>query len=529
MTACVTTGNETGLSLIDAIEQTGEKIAGELPAGSRVAIVAFESMNNNLSDYIVEELTGVLFDRGIEVADRQNLEYAYKELNFQIGGDVSDKDAKSIGKFLAADMVITGQLLDLGGMYRYRTNAVNVETAVRVSVTRLDVRKDRATRRMIAALANQKTTVRTAQYGVSKDRTPQTAGTFLDRGILFASTGDYEMAIADINEAIRLNPNMAAAYSMRGKTLYVSMSLVTGVANINFGGITTTSTEGKATEEQMRVFDLAIADYSTSIRLDPDNANNYVERGVVYISKEDFDLGVADFNRALQIDPNDVYAYHNRGNAYYYKKDYDRAIDDYSQAIRLNSNFTPAYSNRGVVYSDKNEYDKAIADFNQAIRLNPNFTLAYYGRGNAYSNKKDYDRAIDDYSQVIRLNSNYAKAYYGRGLMYSEKKDYDRAIDDYSQAIRLNPNYTNAYYNRGTDYVNKKDYDKAIADFNQAIRLNPNYTDAYYNCGIAYALKKDYDKSIAYLEEVLRIDSNYANAKKVLELVRQGQIIILSP
>jgi len=58
-----------GLSLTDAIEQSAQKITEELPSNSRVAIVAFESPNDNLSDYIMEELTGALFDRGIEVAE----------------------------------------------------------------------------------------------------------------------------------------------------------------------------------------------------------------------------------------------------------------------------------------------------------------------------------------------------------------------------------------------------------------------------------------------------------------------------
>ena len=45
--------NKAGLSLMDAIEQTAEKITADLPKGSRrVAIVAFESANDNISDYI---------------------------------------------------------------------------------------------------------------------------------------------------------------------------------------------------------------------------------------------------------------------------------------------------------------------------------------------------------------------------------------------------------------------------------------------------------------------------------------------
>jgi tetratricopeptide (TPR) repeat protein len=330
-----------GLFLQDAIEQTGEKIAGELPKGSRVAIVAFESVNDNLSDYIMEELTGALFDRGIEVADRQNLEYVYKELNLQMSGDVSDESAKSIGKFLAADMVITGQLLDLDGMYRYRTSAINVETAVRASVTRLNVRSDNETRRMINALANQRTTVKAAKYGVSENSTPQTAGTFLDRGIMHASRGEYERAIADFTEAIRLDPNMSAAYMLRGRALAASVSRVTSIAE-NFASFNAITRAGNVTAEQSRVYDQSIA----------------------------------DFNQAIRLDPNLTEAFNDRGRAYSNKGDYDRAIADYNQVIRLDPNLDVAFNNRGLAYERKGDNDRAIADFEAALRIDPNYARA---------------------------------------------------------------------------------------------------------------------------------------------------------
>jgi hypothetical protein len=175
------TESGAGLSLLEAVEQSAEKIAGELPSGSRVAIVAFESANDNLSDFIMEEITGALFDRGIEVADRQNLEYVYKELDFQMSGDVSDETAQSVGKFLAAQLVITGQLIYLGSSYRFRASAIHVEKATRDSVTRFTVRNDLEMQQMVTAIANQTTSVRVAKYGVSEQVTPKTAGTYLDR------------------------------------------------------------------------------------------------------------------------------------------------------------------------------------------------------------------------------------------------------------------------------------------------------------------------------------------------------------
>jgi tetratricopeptide (TPR) repeat protein len=234
-----------GLSLEEAVELSAEKIAADLPAGSRIAIVAFSSENTNLSEYIMDELTGALVDRRLEVADRQNLEYVYRELNFQMSGTVSDESARSIGKFLGVDLVITGQLTELGGPYRYRANAINVESA-----TRLDVRGDTATRRMVTALANQKPAVKTASYGEGGSSAPKTAGTFFDRGLLFASRGDYDTAIVEYTEAIRLDPNYAAAYYNRGIAYHVKGDI-----------------------------DKAIADFEAALRIDPNHttAKNNLE------------------------------------------------------------------------------------------------------------------------------------------------------------------------------------------------------------------------------------------------------------
>jgi tetratricopeptide (TPR) repeat protein len=451
---------------MDAIEQRGEKITGELPKGSRVAIVAFESVSDNLSDYIMEELTGALFDRGIEVADRQNLEYVYKELNLQMGGDVSDESAKSIGKFLAADMVITGQLLDLDGMYRYRTSAINVETAVRASVTRLDVRSDQATRRMVTALANQKTSVKAAKYGVNEQTVPQSAGTFLDRGIMFASRGEYDLAIADFTEAIKLNPNSVTAYNNRGYSYYMM--------------------------------------------------NNY-------------DLAIADFNQAINLDINYAISYHNRGSIYDSKGDYDRAITDFNQAIRLEPNKAISYSGRGLAYSNKGEQDKAITDLNRAIQLDPNFAMAYHNRAFAYFGKGNHDQVIADTSQSIRLDPNYAPAYFLRGISYSlGMNDYNRAITDFEAATRIDPNdvgikevLSETLFKRAFDYIKRGDFDRTIVDLNEAIRLNPNYVLAYFARGTAYVNKGDFDRAITNFETVIRLDPNNSTARQSLESARQ--------
>jgi tetratricopeptide (TPR) repeat protein/serine/threonine protein kinase len=194
--------------------------------------------------------------------------------------------------------------------------------------------------------------------------------------------------------------------------------------------------------------DQAIADYDQAIRLDPEDAAAYSKRGNVYYSKKDYDRAIADHDQAIRLDPEYAAAYSKRGNVYYSKKDYDRAIADHDQAIRLDPEYAAAYNRRGNVYYSKKDYDRAIADYSQSLRLDPEYAAAYNNRGNVYYSKKDYDRAIADHDQAIRLDPEDAAAYNNRGNAYFNKKDYVRAIVDYDQAIKLNPNNAEYKQNR---------------------------------------------------------------------------------
>ena len=146
--------------------------------------------------------------------------------------------------------------------------------------------------------------------------------------------------------------------------------------------------------------DRAIADYNEAIRLDPNFAYAYSSRGLAYDHKGDLGRADPDYNQAIRLDPKFAQAYFNRGNAYYQKGDDDRAIADYNEAIRLDSKHAYAYNNRGTAYDRQGDDDRAIADYNEAIRLDPKFAQAYSSRGLVYYQKGDFDRAIADYGKA---------------------------------------------------------------------------------------------------------------------------------
>lgn len=81
----------------------------------------------------------------------------------------------------------------------------------------------------------------------------------------------------------------------------------------------------------------AIADYTTSIKLNPSYAQAYNNRAYTYMRLRDYKNALTDLNKALSLNPNYIQALMNRGDIhnYYYQIDRTAAIADYEKVIAL--------------------------------------------------------------------------------------------------------------------------------------------------------------------------------------------------
>lgn len=186
-----------------------------------------------------------------------------------------------------------------------------------------------------------------------------------------------------------------------------------------------------------REFDQAIADYDEALRLDPSYAHAYSTRGNAYRRKGENDRGIADYDEALRLNPDFSVAYYNRGNAYRDKSDYHRAIESYDEAIRLDPAFAVAFVNRGLAHQGAGQYELAIADYDQGLRLDPRDLRAYTNRGLVYYRKGQYARALAEQDEAIRINPKYVSAYANRARVFAWTNRLDDAKREVDQALSL--------------------------------------------------------------------------------------------
>jgi tetratricopeptide (TPR) repeat protein len=116
-------------------------------------------------------------------------------------------------------------------------------------------------------------------------------------------------------------------------------------------------------------YDRAIADLSEAIRLKRDYAEAFNNRGIAYIRKGEYDRAIADLNEAIRLKPDHAKAFLNRGGAYFGKDDYDRAIADLSEAIRLKPDYAKAFQSRSEIFSAKGDTDHWQEDWAKAVEL----------------------------------------------------------------------------------------------------------------------------------------------------------------
>lgn len=206
---------------------------------------------------------------------------------------------------------------------------------------------------------------------------------YLGRARLSLEKADTVSAVADIEKALSINKNALNAYIMRAD---IAIS-------------------------QGNDFESALTDMNEAIRLQPRLAGLYVNRAYLRYSLDDFFGAMADFDYALQLEPFNETALFNRALLEMETGANDKALEDLNQIISLNPDNTRAYYNRAVVNNAKGQYADAVEDISHVIADVPELPEPYYIRSRLYQELHQLAKAESDYKRAENLSKKAQKEY----------------------------------------------------------------------------------------------------------------------
>ncbi len=278
------------------------------------------------------------------------------------------------------------------------------------------------------------------------------------------------------NERIGAQPNDAEAYTTRGMLYY-----------------------------ELGQYEKAFNDFTQALRINSRVSVPWNNRAMVFIASGKWNEALKDVSNAIELSPSFADAYVNRALIYSNLGKTEQALADIDKAIELEPNNAQLYIRRGTVHFDRTNLDAAWTDFEKAASINSRLPDIFLGRGNVLLSRGKIDEAMENAKRAIELSDTNAKAYNLLGWLLFENKQAEQAVSTFSRAINLDPMFSIAYSNRGVAQVELGRMDEAIKDYNRAIDLDKNAALTYCNRGTAWMNKGEFSKAAADFEASLKL------------------------
>lgn len=310
---------------------------------------------------------------------------------------------------------------------------------------------------------------------------------YMSRSQFYLETGDTIKALADIDKAISIDKYMSGAYAQRAiiKVLHDAD------------------------------YDSALADMNEALRLDPKEVSYYFNRARIKYHQDDLQGAMADYDHILQLDPGNTMTYYNRGLLRMQVGERNKAISDFSAVIKAEPDNYFAIYNRALLYDMIGSYGKAIADFNVVLEQYPDFAAGFFARseakrkmGDMKGGEKDFMLALDlqkktKYDPIDEATAAAGTTGKSSGQTADERSESDKNINKFNQIL-----VADAHTEYKPEYENK--IRGRVQDQNVQVSIQPMYVLTYYERPDAVR------QNIYYVKELEELNDTHVFAKKLL-------------
>lgn len=191
-----------------------------------------------------------------------------------------------------------------------------------------------------------------------------------------AVSGQLDLAIDSLNDAIRQNDRAGVLYLCRGTLLQKA------------------DRDARAIDDLTRAIDL---NYMPALA--------HACRAVSKLSIGERKGAIADCNVAIEQDPALAMAYLWRGRIYWEDEKFALALSDFDKVVQLEPD-VDAYSSRAMCHIKLGHHSAACADLTNAAKLDPENASLIYLRASAHLERGDKEAAAADYQRARKLEVN---------------------------------------------------------------------------------------------------------------------------
>ncbi len=310
----------------------------------------------------------------------------------------------------------------------------------------------------------------------------------------------FQAALAKFDEALKLKPKSAYAFSLRARALKNLNRADEALADVKKAmALDPKSVQPYLTLAGMSLRDKEVAKarqyLAQADKIEPHNYEVVGLIGTCYAIEQKYKEALPYVNESLKLRP-DAHRYAQRAAIYRLLGDQKSELKDYDKATALAPDNAIYATERATTYLQTNRLKDALNEVNRALSLDPKYGQAYYIRANIEWHQKQTTATLADLGKALTLEQN-GTFFHFRGSIYEIKDEWRRALNDQLAADRLLPNqgYIKAAVAR--NYHHLLEPQSAMEAINAAIKLDPKNSEYYEERSAIYRTMMDYDLSVA--------------------------------
>ncbi|MEZ2272641.1 MAG: tetratricopeptide repeat protein [Microcoleus sp.] len=346
----------------------------------------------------------------------------------------------------------------------------------------------------------------TATPEPTPEPTPTTAAEFVERGYkrLDPESAEYEEALADFEEALKLNSNLPEALS--GKNTAEGLLLLN---------------EQKYQE--------ALAKFDKAAEIKPDAPYPWVGKGDALRNLQKYPEALTAYEKATQVKPDYPWGWAGKGWSLFFSNKYKEAIVAYDKALELKSDNPLIWSARGDALANLEQYKEAITSYEKAIAINENYLAASVGKAYALFLSGKLQEGLAAIDKAVKIDDNSAYAWIVRGDLLNHDGGHEGALASYERAIKIDAKNYPAWRGKSNALLKLRRFPESIKAADEALNFTPKYpleqaVSWNYKANALYESRQLQEARLAY-EKVVQLAPNgeggWSNLSELLNLLKE--------
>lgn len=331
------------------------------------------------------------------------------------------------------------------------------------------------------------------------------------RGAIFVRTKNYKEAIEAFTKAIIADPGCNTAWEgLLGvyHALYSRHEIPELLRAIPIPNIYIVSAINRRATliSKIGLYQEALIELDSAIKLDPKNAETFINRGKIYTKLKQHKEALTDLNYAVDLMPDNTNVIASRGEFYYRTQHYEAALEDFNNAILMASN-----NDSNINYYNNHKKYKNIYTFSYKTSkrhvLFGDLHISIYKRGMTYRSMERYQEALADFDHLIELYPTNLPLLLERGYTYRQMERYQEALADFDRLIELDASFSHPCQKERGVIFNKLNMDQdAIDAFIKALKAGLACVDCWTLLAKTYKILYPQAQIANLLKEAITLD-----------------------